>query len=248
MRYVNGFDGGTDGATITATDTANSGDGFDALSGSYVYAADHTAHGTLAAKVANPGTTAALFRRSIGGATMSGRFYLRVTDWPVGDFWLARITAAGEAKSLVIMVKGDATLSVDSSDASQVWRSTRTLTGDVWYRLEYWLDLTAGHARVALYEGDSMTPTTESGLLTGLNLGGTDLLNHRLGKVGSIAWPGTMWVDSEETRTGADATGLIGPPAAPATRSPLKRWDGTQYVDLTAHIWDGTTYVPVTTS
>lgn len=102
-----------------------------------------------------------------------------------------------------------------------------------------------GTFRVAVFEEDGITPRADSGLQTGQNTGGGDIVRFR----GSAAKASTSDAASEwlwgEPRWDSQATGLLPAWEAPSDASPAYIWTGTEYAPLDCYRWDGSQYAPV---
>jgi len=260
--YENTFIGTVNGA-ITPGNSGSGGNALTAVSAGATYDNQNVVRGDTSAALTS--TADCVLRWAVDTqAALAFRAYMVIPEAVTSDFGIFRFSHLVDTTAFALYLNGANTLRASAKGASNIWTAGATFPVGEVIRVEGYTtqgDTTSsGSARFAYYQGDSLTPIDDSGVLTGLNLGG-DLGGFTQARVGKLAttnpYP-TMWVDELKVHTGADATGFIGPVPPPPTMYrwngseyvPVDayRWNGTEYVQLDAYRWDGATYVPLVTA
>lgn len=193
---------GTPGATVTVSNVGASPN-FAGAQASMTVSATHAAQGSTS-------LTAATDQYAWWASTASkvlARSYVWVPSAPASEKPLLQLRhAGGLAAQVVINVAGYARLSTAGSGTTQA-RATDTNpfpTGQ-WVRVELYADAgtstTTGAARAAIYAGDSTTPLWDSGLISGIDVAGT---NAAFTTQRFQVLAGT-WTDSMGLKDGGDA-------------------------------------------
>jgi hypothetical protein len=193
---TNGFEGGTNGATITA---ANSGGGsankFTAVSctgGSATYSTA-AAHGLLGVTLASSSPCYLQWSGASVPSTSNsyGRLYLNRSANPGATQVLVKMGDASFVRDAQINIGTNGRLQlIDSANVKQV-TFTNAIPLNSWVRIEWHLvNAATGSLQVSMYLGDSLTPIeteTASGINTGTVLGSLQVGSVIAGAVGSTS-------------------------------------------------------------
>lgn len=205
-----GFEAGTNGANVSASDASPAFGGVDPASCTYSNA--HPAHGSLGMKLASGSANRRVTWTSGSATAVLQREYVYLPSWASVDTELMRGENVGgtaiNAKLFVSQISsGKLQLSTQGNTAAATASAAFPLAQLV--RLELLTiagtSSTTGQVRAAYYLGDSTTPVWDSGLLTGQNIAGTDgaLGELRFGING--APPTDIFIDDVGAKTGVDA-------------------------------------------
>jgi fibronectin type 3 domain-containing protein len=178
----NGFEGGTNGAAITANNSGGaSGNAFNVASctgGTLTYTSNAD-HGTRAAAVSTNTTPCFLQWGSTSIPTASttsyGRMYVNLTSATGPTVALAKLANGAVARDAQIELTTAGKLAIYDANGTQRLAFTNTVPSG-WVRIEWKLvnSTTAGSLSVSMYSGDSQTPLethTVSGINTGASFG-----------------------------------------------------------------------------
>lgn len=210
------FDQGTSGATITTGNSAGpNSTAFTAVTG-MTFSNVQKAHGSLSGALADNSSTNQL-RYAMGGVRkVAFRHYRHAGIAAAADHFMIRLhNSSDDSSALTILLNGANTLRINTK-TTNVWTASAAIPLNAFVRLEGYVQQGVanndGIINFAYYLGDSTTAIQEV-TLTAQNLGGdiSDLGNFRAGKLSGDVLGGIEYLDSLEIRTGADATGLIGP-------------------------------------
>jgi hypothetical protein len=189
----NTFEGGTNGAAITAANSGGaSGNAVNATSctggATLTYASGGGAHGSNVSALVTPGTGACAMQwsKSITATSEAyGRAYINFAGNPTNTFALLRISDATPSRDVQVNLSKTGKLSVtDAAGTTQV-TFTNSIPLNSWVRLEWHLiSAASGTFELRMYAGDSTTPI-ESHVLTGINTG-TSIGFYQLGALSSI--------------------------------------------------------------
>lgn len=103
----------------------------------------------------------------------------------------------------------------------------------------------AGSFRIVVYEEDGTTVRVDSGSQTGQATGAGQIVSFRtVGAKASTSTVASSWLYGEP-RWDTSAGDVLPPWSAPVAESPFRRWDGAEYVSLSAFRWSGSMYTPV---
>jgi hypothetical protein len=228
----NNFEGGTDGATVTAVGSGGvSGDTFTAVS-PWVYT-NVQSRDLMAVRVQNPGTSVFVLRWATVGSVAALRAYIYLTSLPTADITAMHLGDAVSV-SFVINSVGKARLSASGTQ----WTATANFPINQWVRCELFSTASTnsanGTAKAAYYLGDSIAVVEESTLITGLNTAGATgaFGNSRFGKNSSGSYTGDIYLDNVASSYGTGVTDYIGPVAAvePSFDPEETVWNGTSWV------------------
>lgn len=217
------FDLGTNGATVTNTNTAGSGiDAFNTVNvdvgATCIFDNTDHAHGTQCETIASAsGKNVTDIWSGLSSTDMAVSVYFKIDTLPTSDLYLIRFTVGGVRK---------ASLHINSAGKLRMSDSTGTtgLTGwtngggtaagatfplNTWIRVELRAQSTATNATYtgAYYTLDSTT-ATDSITVSTANGGGTAFDAVTFGKGDTSAYTGTIKIDSIQLNDAA--TGLIG--------------------------------------
>jgi len=214
-RYSNSFEGGTDGAAVTAANSGgSSGSAFGAVSAtgstSVVYDNDHAAHGGLAAKVspASDGL-ASVYWTTTGSGHVAARVYIYLTEHTL----LGRVMflGVGETRVLSLSVQGSGAVRVEDKTGAAGIFDSAPIPINQWVRLELEAQTgatdTTGTVKFATYLADSTT-TVDSFTTATANLGTDAITRGRAGSYSSVT-ASPFWID--DFAWDDAATGFIGP-------------------------------------
>lgn len=228
---ANSFDNGTDGATVTSANSADSGDAFTAVSTTLSYSSSAALHGALGSRT-DSSATAGNVRCAVNSATARARIYFKVGTLPSTDLHLIQFVN-GASRVVSVHINGANHLRVsDATGTTGVWTATDAISADTWYCL----DLLA-HSGTASNNGtisfayhSSDGTEIESYSSTALNTGaGVTYSDIRLGKYSSVS----TVVDMDTVAWDNTGTARIGPHVGTITGTPAD--DGPYWmVDATA--------------
>lgn len=219
--YGNSFEGGTTGTVITTVNSGGvSGTAFTATASGTVYDNTVAAHGSMAMKIANPGTAGEILAWTLDGgeSAVALRCYVYFDALPGADWWLMK--AVSTVQNFMVEVTAAGNLALLSRTSSAVWTSANALSPGSWYRVDVWADVgtstTTGQGKIAYYSMDSTTAIEASAVLTGKNFGGDagNPTQANFGKCNATAITTTLRFDDVAAQTGA--TDFIGRVAAAA--------------------------------
>jgi hypothetical protein len=233
---TNSAEGGTNSTVVTVGNSGGvSGDPFSWVQSTVQYTTAQAAHGGVAFRwVGAASTDAGSVAYGISGATMAVSTYFRLSDTTQPGSLLYRLGVSGvsDGAAQVFWSGGAGNLNLRSRSVTH-WTSPSPLPENQWIRVELYAtagsSTTTGSLRLAYYLGDSTTPTGDSGLITGINVAeAVGAFNEiTVGKSSLQAYVGDFYWDSIQVRTGADATGLIGPWPVPPLNTPVVTITGT---------------------
>lgn len=238
-----------DGLTAGALTTSSAGTG-DTAPGSILGSAGPqiAAGGTRSPRLsfaASPATDQSGAQWDYSAATALGaRIYFTTGSALPTSGNLPVIFQALSGMTVVVYIDYTSTGRFNLRDGSTLLDQTSsgTIVANETYRLELTVNHGTGVVALGIYAGESTTPLdTLSG--TSAVLGASTSM-VRLGKLNSATSP-THYIDDILVTDTATMPGPWVDPAPPATPSPFKRWDGSQYVDLDAYRWNGTGYTPI---
>jgi hypothetical protein len=223
VNLSNNFDGGTNGVSITTTDTT-SGDAWDVVSigASCVTAWDntHTAHGAEAGLFSSGGSAVASYvawTTKVGSIPrIWGRAYVYITASPptVTQIIARGLAATAQKFRLYINTSGKLVLADNANVAATGGTSTNNIPANQWVRVEW--DVTAGTS--APFEvrywttADSAGTPTETLTGSATNFGSANFDEIRFGIGASFASVVNYWLDD----VNANNIGFPGPVSAPA--------------------------------
>ncbi len=182
--------------------------------------------------VKEAGIAPAIHWTSIGDVPQSaGRVYVRLSGAPSGTatFISAMDNANGRIFDLALL--STARLRFHDPSNAQVG-TLPVMSLDTWYRVE-WVQNLSG-VTVYLYEGES-TSALGSVVWSGSPL---PLNRFRIAINSSSVTVSDLWVDDIAI---SDTAELIGPVVTSLPPTPVKRWNGSTYIDQYTYRWDGTT-------
>lgn len=205
--YLNSAEGIIAGTAASSANTGGgSGDAFATVNtaGSLVVSTAHSAHGTRSYAVQNAsGYGYALW--NISGKTATARVYIWFDTLPTVDTTIIRFAAGGGSAGTVLLPSSNSRLRAFVAGGSHGVAPTAFPTGQ-WVRVVYWVDTAAGSCRLAYYLGDSTTPIHDTGVITGLSIGGgADFTTVALGKYDTFSDTTTRWIDSLGVKYANDA-------------------------------------------
>lgn len=215
---VNNFSGVGAGVTITnANSGSTSGDAFteddapqDTTGGTCTRG---DSHGRPAMAI-SLGTTAGPERRGwiVSGATQYERIYFDPADYTGTVSVLRGMDATSAAQRWRVTISAAGVVTLLNNASAAVWTSTACAAGTLW-RLEVRIDgSTSGNGQVWIYDGESTTPTQNSGLLAAQNFGGP-VLSTWYGQANSATSVAAKIVGP----VGWSDTGPLGPSAVAPT-------------------------------
>lgn len=238
--YANGFDAGTNGATITTANSGGSGDSLSVTStnATAIYDTTRSAHGLQSAKIATSATAVSVTFVKVYAAQVSAaafRLYVYMTANPGTSYPVVtlRNSAGVFQSSLVITTAG--LLRLQNSAGTSQGITVNALPLNTWVRIEGQIttfSTTVGDGSIAFYSGDSTT-ATEVMPFSAKNTG-TAVDRIGFGMQANASNFGPIWMDQLAWNdTGAaigpangaltvtlnDSTGLTGAPA------PTVTWD-----------------------
>lgn len=254
-KFRNSFDGGTDGVAVsTANSGGASGDAFSAASAGLAFSNAQSHSSPLSGSFTDSAQGTTVTWNATTDVNVAMRAYFWFTNPNSGgNFHLlgAQTTTDGKAPAVFRITSGNILRVYLDSTTGFAWSPTTTMPTGQWIRAEMLVeqgtDNTNGRLRAGIFAGDSLTPLSESGWVTGLNLGAGvpwPLNRLRFGKGALNSLAAGVYMDDLAVNTGADYTGSwIGPEKSAS--SPSYRWNGTAYVPLESYRWNGTAYVPI---
>lgn len=239
------FEGGTNGNSVTGT--IFGAPVFGGVGGTAVFSNTHPAKGNMGVQFQkNAGSGSSYLPFTMPGSTkaVAVSYYVWCSTWPAFiQYGAYNGTTRIGSVTMNTALKSRLTGSASASD--HVFTSTVDTPTSTLLRFEVYLKVgtttSNGEGRLAIYLGDSTTALTDSGLVTGMNLGTADIQTVRFGIASTSSEVPVPYFDAIQIQDAA--SGLIGP--WPATPSPFRWWDGTQYKQLNAFRWNGTSYVPL---
>jgi fibronectin type 3 domain-containing protein len=174
----NGFEGGTNGASMTAASSGGaSGNALNQVScatGTATYTKTSAAHGSMSALL-TPTTKVCYAEWNSKSITPTpvayGRAYVKLSADPAGQFALLKVSDAGFTRDVQVNLAKTGRLSIlDATGATKLTFAT-AIPLNQWVRLEwYTASATSGTFELRMYSGDSTTPL-ESHVVTGMNTG-----------------------------------------------------------------------------
>lgn len=239
---TNDFEGQTNGASATNTNSANSGVALAfnrTNSSTTTYSSAHPAHGSMGLLMASTSAGACSATVNLSAATSSAasRRYLYTDALPSATTQIMQING------VVVYLNSNGTIELHDKSSTTIWTSTGTLSAGTQYRLEMALATGTGTGdgtvKFSAYVGDAGTAI--SGLSyssTTMNAGTGTFTQAVFGRssAGSAgAW--NDWIDDLAAVNGT--TTFIGPPSSPPTAAFTFSSAG-----LTAS-FDGTSSAPV---
>lgn len=139
-------------------------------------------------------------------ATQYAKFYFDPGDM-VGTAWwcaLRAMSATSAAQRMRVQIKPTGTIDFLDASNAVVWTSAACASGTVWRVEVSWGATTSADAQVKIFVEESDTPTQDSGILSGLNLGGptqsmwfcqgVTVSNLNIKCIGPVGWSDTGWL------------------------------------------------------
>jgi hypothetical protein len=229
VQKTQGAEGVASGTTVTAANSATSGDAFSVnptipTGGTFVYDNAHSAHGAQSFKVATGATagTSSALQTFTGVATAYFRFYIYATNWTSTQQFGIRLRGLSTQAARVVF---------DSSGHVQLRNgpSSVTATGSValstatWYRVEGFVTQGAsGSAVVQVFNLDQQTLLDNLGTVASPltdNFGTNNIDEFGFGLFASTASVAAYWIDD----TVINDTGFPGPVQIWLPQSPRPR-------------------------
>lgn len=213
---LNTATGGAVGATVTTANSGGaSGTAFDYLDVTGTLTVNATAaHGTNSYEARGIGTRSAFGWAAsavIPSKLQSYRTYLRITEMPTVDTQI--ITPWNSTQSVASVTLGaDGKLRLAARGGTVISTTTSVLSLNVWYRIELSVEIgttsTNGVIRFALYNGDTVSPLETAYTSSTVDLGTTDVMSWRMGKI-TTTGNATLLFDSIEVNMSSST--LLGP-------------------------------------
>ena len=225
-KYLFGFEGGANGATV-ATTTAGAGDRpWDAVTvgagATITHDTSVKAVGSASGKIVGS-TAQTVTRWTLPSTHTQGRlrFYLRLNSLPSSNLTVARLSSAASTQTaqVTILTTGAVVLYGQSNGSGSANNSgSAVLTPGTWYEIELAYTVGAsGTLRVGVYTLDGATFYTSPTVT--VNTGADPVGVLHFGQFNtSTAALGTFWVDGVELDDAA--TGIAGP-SLPALPTPV---------------------------
>jgi hypothetical protein len=223
MKWLNTFDAGTNGAGMTTSNTAGSGNAFTAVESALTFSNAHANTGTLSAKLASVAGSS-YGRVAIADRNVAGRFYVWFDAAHTADFmlWQTRISSGTTNSIATVLMDGANELRLRTgADGVNIWTAADSFPLNQWVRIEILqkqgVAANDGQLRIAYYLGESSTPIEISPWFTGLNLRGTEGATGAvyLAKVSGNTYAGNAYMDTVAINTGTDYADFIGPNVLP---------------------------------
>lgn len=201
--YYNGFDAGPDGDTLTAANSADSGDAFNAIqigtSSSMVYDSTHSADGGLSCKISGGNATSTYASKNFAVATSKGTLRLLLyllanpaANLPIGGFY------SGSTVRVRHFITSAGKITINSPNGGSV-TSAASIPLNNWFVVELSATMAAGSggsSTCKLYNNKDDTAPAETFGQTGVNYGGTaDRTRIGVSTASSGVIP-TFWIDA----------------------------------------------------
>lgn len=220
-RYNENFESGTDGSAVTGSGTIFAAPVYGGVGGAIVYDNDHPAKGTLGTKItklAGSGSAYLSYNITVSTKAIATTFYMWSSTWPQ-QIYFGAYNGTTRIGSMTMNTSTKLRLTGAASSSDHVFTSTENIPTSQLVRYEVYLKVgtttSNGEGRIAAYLGDSTTPITDSGLVTGMNLGTADVTVLRFGMASTTAEQPTLFMDAIMIEDAA--TGLLGPYVEPST-------------------------------
>lgn len=207
VQKVQGAEGVASGTTVTAANSAISGDAFSAnptipAGGTFIFDNAQFAHGTQAFKVATGATagTSNALQTFAGVATVFFRFYIYATNWTSTQQFGVRVRgSAVQAARVTFDSSGHVKLLNSPNSAIAGGTGTIPLSTATWYRVEGTVTQgAAGTAVINVYQLDSGTLTDNLGTIGSPlsdNFGTNNIDEFAFGLFATTANVAPYWVD-----------------------------------------------------
>lgn len=213
---LNTASGGAVGATVTTANSGGaSGVAFDFIdvTGTLVYSANQ-AHGINSVNSAGTGTRSAFGWAGaavIPSKLQSFRAYLRVGLMPTLETQI--VTPWNSAQYIAgVNLGSDGKLRVTARGGALLYTTTTVLALNTWYRVEFSVEVgttaSNGVIRFGLYSMDSTTALETVFTSSTVDLGTTNVISWRMGKISTSGNADMLW-DSIEVNM--DSSALLGP-------------------------------------
>lgn len=218
--WINSAEGGTNGTTVTVSNSATSGNKFSNVTAdsgtSITYSSSAAAHGSLgyalaAATGSSTGLTTTAFA-SDGSGQFALRFYVNFSTLPSGTHVICSVYDSTNAPALQIAVRTDGRIYITGLTA--IGTTASAISANTWYRIEaqgtVGTTSTNGSANFDYYALDSTTSLGNVNSASA-NLGTTGIASYiGLGKISSgTTFAGTIMLDDIAFST--QTTAPIGP-------------------------------------
>ena len=218
---TNSFDTGTEGAAVTAVNSAVNGDAFTAVETTLTYAASAAAHGAKGA-ISTNAAVSAYARYTINTSSVAVRIYFSIDTVPTSDCHLIQVSRSGVRVGSVHLNGAGKLRISDATGTTGVWTAASAISANTWY----WLDLlvtvgaTTSDGVLSCDYGTLGGASIESTTYSTANLGTTAVDNIYFGKRSTVTYVVKMdtvaWEEGRTTRIGP----LVTPPTIVHTEDP----------------------------
>jgi hypothetical protein len=195
-QRLNGLEGLTDGATITAANSGGaSGDAFDSDILNATASTTRASHGALSAKTSTSANTSSYVSWATTGNTWYGRASFFMTALPAANMQIVQVMS-GSTGRLFLRVLTSGKLAITSSAFTDLATSTTTLATNTWYGIEFTVTVggpAAGLAVCKLYTNTNYTTPAETLTASSTTVSAYDRI--RFGANFSSAQTYSLWLD-----------------------------------------------------
>lgn len=219
--YENIFEGGTNGVTITTTNSGEGTSGYpfsaiqNGVGGTVKYSNTAAAHGSMGMliEVTDP-LVSAYVQAGFPGSDYAGtRFYYKmpVVSNVGGNYIFTYRSSVATVCSIGLNASGNLAMYNSAGAIIAGSSAPSALSPNTWVRINVWANPFTGNAIWGYYLGESTTPVFQSELLTAQSLGSAQIIRARFGKTQSSNFAGNFLYDSTSIDTDLSAPGAPGP-------------------------------------